>query len=155
MDSEFGFVIVFIFLSDMVLLTSSIGKSVGHFRVLRKHPQLRKCAEENLSHTEYVGVRTSEKTGVCEGLSHSWGRNQTIENGYGYMTKMNMDLTFNPPAALSVPSNEAWTATIIPGIFSKGARIDFHITGTIEDSNNKLDFMLNDGIGGPLQLVIR
>ncbi|XP_053380868.1 uncharacterized protein LOC128548999 isoform X2 [Mercenaria mercenaria] len=67
-----------------------------------------------------VGGRISDLTGVCEVLSHSWGRNPTIEPGYGYVKNIYTRKNFEPEIEVE---NMALT---IPGVLNIGAKLDIH-----------------------------
>ncbi|XP_053381846.1 uncharacterized protein LOC123541444 [Mercenaria mercenaria] len=148
MDVVFGWVFVFTFLSKIILVTSDFDIKFGHLLVLREHDQIQQCAECILEQDKYVGARVSDETGECEGLSHSWGKNQAIESGYGYAKIIYVQETFEPPIEVD---HIAWN---IPGVLDGGAKIDLHynwpstVWGDSLFDVNGYDIILTEGLSG-------
>ncbi|XP_045204222.2 uncharacterized protein LOC123557071 [Mercenaria mercenaria] len=118
MDSRLVWLSGSICLLNVAFVKSEFDK-YGHFKVLKQHPDLRQCAAKELQQNG-VGGRISDLTGVCEVLSHSWGRNPTVEPGYGYVKNIYVRETFEPEVGVE------YMTWIIPGVLNSGAKLDVH-----------------------------
>jgi hypothetical protein len=59
------------------------------------HSGRRACAEK-YADNEYFAAKINDVTGVCTGLTWSWGRNQQYDPGFSYLMKIKTIKIYQP-----------------------------------------------------------